>query len=41
MQVEAFVIAPDIDVPSAKDATAIPEPIMARINAYSAADAPL
>jgi hypothetical protein len=40
IQVDAFVIAPDIDAPSAKDATAMPDPIIARISAYSAADAP-
>ena len=40
MQVEAFVIAADMDVPSAIDATAMPVPTMANINAYSAADAP-
>ena len=36
-----MVIAPEIFVPSVIAAAAMPVPIIARINAYSAADAPL
>ena len=41
MQVVARVIEPVIALPRKKAAVAMPVPTMARINAYSAADAPL
>lgn len=41
MQFFAVVIAALIESPSATAANAIAEPTMARINAYSAAEAPL
>lgn len=41
MQSEAAFIAPEIDVPSVTAATAMPDPMIARMSAYSAAEAPL
>lgn len=41
MQVADVVIALEIAVPNATDATAIPVPMIASIKAYSAAEAPL
>ena len=41
MQSPASFIAVLIEVPKAMEATAIPVPIIARISAYSAAEAPL
>lgn len=41
MQLLAELMAPLIAPPSVNAAIAIPEPTIARINAYSAADAPL
>lgn len=41
MQLLALFIAPEMELPSPYAATAMPLPTIARISAYSAAEAPL